>query len=62
MKVQVEDISPIRKKLTIEVEPEIVKQEWETVYKGVNKKGQNERVPAGKGPAKSGGKNFMAPR
>ena len=38
MKIQVEDLSPIRKKLIIEVEPEKVKQEWETVYKGSTRK------------------------
>lgn len=50
MKIQVEDLSPIRKKLTIEVEPEKVKQEWETVYKGVNKKVKMKGFRPGKVP------------
>ena len=37
MKVHVEDLSAIKKKLIIEVEPEKVKQEWETVFKNMNK-------------------------
>jgi trigger factor len=37
MKVQVEDLSAIKKKLIVEVEPEKVRQEWETVFKKVNK-------------------------
>ena len=50
MKIQVEDLSPIRKKLIIEVEPEKVKQEWETVYKGVNKKVKMKGFRPGKVP------------
>jgi trigger factor len=37
MKVNVEDLSQIKKKLVIEVEPEKVKRQWETVFKKVNK-------------------------
>jgi trigger factor len=37
MKVNVEDLTAIRKKLIIEVEPEEVKKRWETVFKNVNK-------------------------
>ncbi len=37
MKVNVEDLSAIKKKLIIEVEPEEVKRRWEAVFKNVNK-------------------------
>ena len=50
MKIQVEDLSPIRKKLIIEVEPEKVKEEWETVYRGVNKKVKMKGFRPGKVP------------
>ncbi len=50
MKIQVEDLSPVRKKLSIEVEPEKVKEEWETVYRGVNKKVKMKGFRPGKVP------------
>ena len=50
MKIQVEDLSPVRKKLIIEVEPEKVKEEWETVYRGVNKKVKMKGFRPGKVP------------
>jgi trigger factor len=50
MKIQVEDLSPIRKKIIIEVEPEKVKEEWETVYRGVNKKVKMKGFRPGKVP------------
>ncbi len=50
MKIQVEDLSPIRKKLIIGVEPEKVKEEWETVYRSVNKKVKMKGFRPGKVP------------
>jgi len=50
MKIQVEDLSPIRKKLIIEIEPEKVKEEWATVYRGVNKKVKMKGFRPGKVP------------
>ena len=50
MKIQVEDLSPIRKKLIVEVEPEKVKEEWETVYRSVNKKVKMKGFRPGKVP------------
>jgi trigger factor len=50
MKIQVEDLSPIRKKLIIEVEPEKVKEEWGTVYRGVSKKVKMKGFRPGKVP------------
>ena len=50
MKIQVEDLSPVRKKLIIEVEAEKVKEEWETVFRGVNKKVKMKGFRPGKVP------------
>ncbi len=61
MKIQVEDLSPVRKKLIIEVEPEKVKEEWETVYPGCQQESQNEGVQAGKGSPKYGAKVLWPP-
>ena len=50
MKIQVEDLSPVRKKLVIEVEAEKVKEEWETVFRSVNKKVKMKGFRPGKVP------------
>lgn len=50
MKVQVEDISPIKKTLSIEVEAEQVKKDWETVVKAINKKVKLKGFRPGKVP------------
>ena len=50
MKVQLEDISPIKKKLTVEVEPEQIRKEWESVVKNFNKKVKLKGFRTGKIP------------
>jgi trigger factor len=50
MKVRVEALSPIKKKLIIEVEMEPVKKEWESVVKNINKKAKLKGFRTGKIP------------
>ena len=50
MKVQLEDVSPIKKKLTVEVEPEQIRKEWESVVKNFNKKVKLKGFRTGKIP------------
>jgi len=50
MKVQVEEISPIKKKLIVEVEAEQIKKEWESVAKNLNKKVKLKGFRTGKIP------------
>jgi trigger factor len=50
MKVHVEDVSPIKKTLSIEVEAEQVKKDWETVVKALNKKVKLKGFRPGKVP------------
>jgi len=50
MKVQLEEISPIKKKLTIEVEVEQIRKEWESVVKNLNKKVKLKGFRTGKIP------------
>ncbi len=50
MKVQVEEVSPIKKKLAIEVEPEQIRKEWDSVVKSFNKKVKLKGFRTGKIP------------
>ncbi len=50
MKVQVEELSPIKKKLIIEVEAEQIRKEWESVVKTFNKKVKLKGFRPGKIP------------
>ena len=50
MKVQLEDISPIKKKLNIEVEQEQISNLWESVVKNINKKVKLKGFRPGKIP------------
>jgi trigger factor len=50
MKVQLEDISPIKKKLNIEVEQEQINNIWESVVKNLNKKAKLKGFRPGKIP------------
>lgn len=50
MKVHVEDVSPIKKTLSIEVEVEQVKKDWESVVKALNKKVKLKGFRPGKVP------------
>jgi trigger factor len=50
MKVQVEEVSPIKKKLTVEVELEQVRKEWDSVVKNFNKKVKLKGFRTGKIP------------
>ena len=50
MKVQLEDISPIKKKLNIEVEQEQISKTWESVVKNLNKKAKLKGFRPGKIP------------
>ena len=50
MKVQIEELSPIRKKLIIEVEAEKVKSEWDSVVKNLTKKVKLKGFRPGKVP------------
>jgi trigger factor len=50
MKVQVEAVSPIKKKLTIEVEPELIRKERDSVIKNTNKKAKLKGFRTGKIP------------
>ncbi|MEW6184263.1 MAG: trigger factor [Thermodesulfobacteriota bacterium] len=50
MKVQVEDVSPVKKTLTVEVEAERIKKDWESVVKNINKKVKLKGFRAGKVP------------
>ena len=50
MKVQLEDISPIKKKLNIEVEQEQISKTWESVVKNLNKKARLKGFRPGKIP------------
>jgi trigger factor len=50
MNVQVEEISPIKKKLIIEVDAEQIKKEWESVAKSINKKAKLKGFRTGKIP------------
>jgi trigger factor len=50
MKVQVEEISPVKKKLMIEVEAEQIKKEWDSVVRNLNKKVKLKGFRTGKIP------------
>jgi trigger factor len=50
MKVQLEEISPIKKTLTVEVEADQIKKEWESVVKSFNKKVKLKGFRPGKIP------------
>jgi trigger factor len=50
MKVQLEEISPIKKTLNIEIEADQIKQEWESVAKAFNKKVKLKGFRPGKIP------------
>jgi trigger factor len=50
MKVQMEEVSPIKKKLAIEVEPEQIRKEWDSVVKSFNKKVKLKGFRTGKIP------------
>ncbi len=50
MKVQLEDISPIKKKLNIEVEQEQIRNTWESVVKNISKKAKLKGFRPGKIP------------
>jgi trigger factor len=50
MKVQVEEVSPIKKKLTVEVELEQIRKEWDSVAKNFNKKVKLKGFRTGKIP------------
>jgi trigger factor len=50
MKVQMEEITPIKKKLIIEVEAEQIKKEWDGVAKNLNKKVKLKGFRTGKIP------------
>jgi trigger factor len=50
MKVQIEEISPIKKKLTIEVDAEQIKKEWDRAARGLNKKVKLKGFRTGKIP------------
>lgn len=50
MKVQVEELSPVKKKLIIEVEAEQARNEWESVAKTFNKKAKLKGFRTGKIP------------
>ncbi len=50
MKVQLEDLSPIKKKLNIEIETEQIRKEWESVTKTFNKKAKLKGFRTGKIP------------
>ena len=50
MKVQLEEISPIKKKLIVEVEKEQIMKEWESVVKNFNKKVKLKGFRTGKIP------------
>jgi trigger factor len=50
MKVQVEEISPVKKKLMVEVEAEQIRREWDSVAKNFNKKVKLKGFRTGKIP------------
>jgi trigger factor len=50
MKVQLEDVSPIKKKLIVEVETDQIRKEWESVVKNFNKKVKLKGFRTGKIP------------
>jgi trigger factor len=50
MKVQLEEVSSIKKKLTVEVEPEEIRKEWDSVVKNFNKKVKLKGFRTGKIP------------
>ena len=60
MKIQVESLSPVERKVTIEVDPERVAQELERAYAGLSRRVKLRGFRPGKAPRKVLERQFRA--